>query len=198
VRGTGASLGAWPYPWQKDTIQDSYEIVDWIVSQPWSNGHVAGWGISYLGTTAELLPASGHPAVKASIAMFNHPDPFLDISFPGGVFNERFIREWGRMDSQLDNNIIPKELGLLALLMVKGVKPVEGAEALFDEAYAPTGITATFKALQKTSPSAIRYILVSGVASMTCKLNNTGDQSKSPERRSVVGGVGWMQELPTP
>jgi putative CocE/NonD family hydrolase len=66
--------------------------------------------------------------------MFNHPDPYLDISFPGGVFNDRFIREWGRMDYQLDNNIIPKELGLLALLMVKGVKPVEGTEALLNEA----------------------------------------------------------------
>jgi putative CocE/NonD family hydrolase len=134
VRGTGASFGVWPFPWHRDTIQDSYEVVDWIVSQPWSNGRVAGWGISYLGTTSEILPACGHTAVKASIAMFNHPDAYLDITFPGGVFNNRFIREWGRMDYQLDNNIVPKELGLMALLMVKGVKPVAGAEGLLSDA----------------------------------------------------------------
>ena len=29
VRGTGASFGSWPYPWHEDTIQDSYEIVEY-------------------------------------------------------------------------------------------------------------------------------------------------------------------------
>jgi len=46
VRGTGASFGSWPYPWHPETLQDSYEVVEWIVSQPWSNGCVGGCGIS--------------------------------------------------------------------------------------------------------------------------------------------------------
>jgi putative CocE/NonD family hydrolase len=125
VRGTGASFGACPHPWHHETIQDSYEIVAWIVSQPWSNGKVGGVGISYLGTTAEMLPLCGHPAVKAIIPMFNHPDAYLDIAFPGGIFNDRFIRAWGLMDYKLDNNKIPIEFGLLAQFMVKGVKPVD-------------------------------------------------------------------------
>jgi putative CocE/NonD family hydrolase len=125
VRGTGASYGVWRYPWAEESIYDAEEIVDWIISEPWSNGSVAGWGISYLGTTAELLGALGHPAVKALIPMFNHPDPYTDIAFPGGLFNERFIRDWGRYDHILDNNRVPEEFGVLGKLIVKGVSPVK-------------------------------------------------------------------------
>jgi putative CocE/NonD family hydrolase len=101
------------------------EIVDWIISQPWSDGNVGGYGISYVGTTAELLATTNHPAVKAVIPMFNHPDGYTDIAFPGGVLNERFIREWGHFDNVLDRNEIPAEFGFLGRLFVKGVKPVD-------------------------------------------------------------------------
>jgi putative CocE/NonD family hydrolase len=126
VRGTGASYGTWDYPWTPDSIADAGEIVNWIISQPWSNGSVGGWGISYLGTTAELLEALDHPAIKAIIPKFNHPDPFLDIAFPGGVFNERFIRDWGRFDYKLDRNRLPEEFGILGKIVIKGVNPVQG------------------------------------------------------------------------
>ena len=125
VRGTGASSGMWPYPWHQDAVEDAREIVDWIVAQPWSNGRVGGHGISYLGTTAELLAALNHPAVAGVIPMFNHPDPFTDIAFPGGVLNDRFIRVWGHFDETLDRNTVPSDMGLLASLLVKGVKPVD-------------------------------------------------------------------------
>ncbi len=136
VRGTGASFGTWPYPWHDETIQDSVEIVDWIISQPWSNGLVGAYGISYLGTTAELLAIIDHPAVKAIIPMFNHPDPYLDIAYPGGIFNRRFIEAWSRMNSELDQNLVPEELGFLGRLLVKGVMPVDGEEGrrLLEEA----------------------------------------------------------------
>jgi len=126
VRGTGASFGAWRYPWSEDSIQDARQIVDWIVAQPWSDGQVAGYGISYLGTTAELLAVFDHPALKCTIPMFNHPDAYVDIAFPGGVFNERFLKAWGDMDCALDRNTIPRAFGLLGRLFMRGVAPVDG------------------------------------------------------------------------
>jgi len=126
VRGTGASFGACPHPWPEDSIWDMAEIVDWIVAQPWCNGRVGGYGISYVGTTAELLAVPNHPAVKALIPMFNHPDAYPDIAFPGGVLNERFMRVWSHFDQLLDRNRIPPEIGLAARLLVKGVRPVDG------------------------------------------------------------------------
>jgi putative CocE/NonD family hydrolase len=126
VRGTGASFGTWPHPWSEESVEDAREIVDWIVAQPWSNGKVGGMGVSYVGTTAELLVASNHPAVKAVMPMFNHPDAYTDIAFPGGVLNERFIRDWGHFDQVLDQNRAPREFGFLGPVLVKGVKPVDG------------------------------------------------------------------------
>jgi putative CocE/NonD family hydrolase len=127
VRGTGASFGTWPYPWPPESIEDSRDIVDWIISQPWSNGKVGGYGISYVGTTADLLPVLNHPAVKAVIPQFNHPDAYTDNAFPGGLFNQRFVRDWGHLDAQLDRNVVPDIYGSLARMVVKGVKPVDGS-----------------------------------------------------------------------
>jgi putative CocE/NonD family hydrolase len=126
VRGTGASFGGWPHPWPKESIADAAEIIDWIVAQTWSNGRVGAYGISYLGTTAELLAATNHPAVKAVIPMFNHPDAYTDIAFPGGLFDEKFVQAWGHFDRTLDRNIVPPEFGFIGRLLLKGVKPVDG------------------------------------------------------------------------
>jgi len=125
VRGTGASTGTWESPWDNNSFKDAYEVVDWIISQPWSNGAIGAHGLSYLGTTAELLAACNHPAVKAVLPMFNHPDAYTQIAFPGGIFNHRFVETWGRYDRDLDSNQIPKEFGWLGKLLVEGVKPVD-------------------------------------------------------------------------
>jgi putative CocE/NonD family hydrolase len=126
VRGTGASFGAWPHPWPDDSVSDAADVVDWIVSQPWSDGNVGGYGISYVGTTAELLAVPDHPAVKAVIPMFNHPDAFTDIAFPGGIFHQRFTKSWSDFDRNLDRNVVPEEFGFLGRLLLRGVKPVDG------------------------------------------------------------------------
>jgi len=94
VRGSGASFGYRLCPWSEDEVKDDKEIVDWIIAQPWSDGKVFPLGNSYSGTTAELVAVSNHPAVKGIVPMHNELDPFLDIAFPGGVFNEWFVKAW--------------------------------------------------------------------------------------------------------
>lgn len=37
-----------------EETSDSLELLDWIVAQPWCNGRVGLWGISYEGTRALL------------------------------------------------------------------------------------------------------------------------------------------------
>ena len=134
VRGTGASFGELRYPWDPRCILDACDLLDWIVTQPWCSGRVAGMGVSYLGTTAELLLATRHPAVKAVIPMYNHPDSYIDIAFPGGLFNQRFVRDWSEMNESLDRNQMDKKMGLMVRAVVRGVRPATGERELLAEA----------------------------------------------------------------
>jgi len=132
VRGTGASFGVWQFPWEPVSVPDTYNIIDWVVQQPWSDGQVAGYGLSYPGNCAELLLATEHPAVKAVVPQFNHPDPYADIGFPGGLLNERFVHAWGQMDINLDLNLPPDSFSKLMQFFVAGVRPVGGKRGSAD------------------------------------------------------------------
>ena len=126
VRGTGASFGTRPYPWTKEEVMDGSDIVNWIIAQPWSNGKVGAIGTSYSGTAAEFLATTGNPAVKAVIPRFADNDVYFDIAFPGGISFDWMMKNWGYFTHLLDNNIVPRELGLVGRLFVRGVKPVDG------------------------------------------------------------------------
>ena len=81
VRGTGASFGVSKGPWDEDEVADYHQVVNWIVSQSWSNGNVGAIGISYEGNTSALLSAIEHSAVKAVVPRFFDFDSW-DIAFP--------------------------------------------------------------------------------------------------------------------
>ncbi len=104
VRGTGASSGSWPSPWYLDEVRDGAEIVDHVITQPWSNGRVGSLGISYDGTSAEMLLINRHPAVRAVAPMFSLFDVYADVAFPGGVQLEWFTRAWAEYNALLDRN----------------------------------------------------------------------------------------------
>ncbi|MYY07976.1 CocE/NonD family hydrolase [Streptomyces sp. SID4919] len=48
-------------------IEDTYDTLDWIAAQPWSDGAVAMVGDSYHGYTQWAGAASGHPALRAIV-----------------------------------------------------------------------------------------------------------------------------------
>lgn len=125
ARGTGASFGTRPHPYSRDEVMDGSDIVDWIVKQPWSNGNVGAIGISYSGTTAEFFAVPNNPAVKAVIPRFADNDVYDDIAFPGGIPHEWILKNWGLYTHYLDMNAIPGEAGLMARLLIRGVKPVD-------------------------------------------------------------------------
>jgi putative CocE/NonD family hydrolase len=104
ARGSGASSGQRPIEYSSDEIADLGEVVDWIVAQPWSNGQVGAYGVSYDGNTAELLTTLAHPAVKAVAPQYDDFDTQFHLLMPGGVFNQGFIQEWGQFTQGLDAN----------------------------------------------------------------------------------------------
>ena len=126
VRGCGASYGFRYTPFSKEEVLDGSDVVDWIISQPWSEGNVVSNGISYTGFTAEWLATNNHPAVKSIMTGHSGWDPFGDMIFPGGCFNTAFIQVWSFVGKQYDKNVT-KELKILLpsrWLLTKGVKHV--------------------------------------------------------------------------
>ena len=85
VRGTGASFGTRDSFRSPKEREDSREIVDWVVSQSWSDGVVGATGVSYLGAASDFLASTGHPAVRAIAPLFSVWDTYTDNYFPGGI-----------------------------------------------------------------------------------------------------------------
>jgi len=125
ARGTGASTGVSLYPWSVDELADYGEVAAWVAAQPWSNGRIGAMGISYEGSTAQYLLASGVPAVKSAAPMEYEFDIYTDVALPGGIFNAAFIQQWNESNNRLDNNKMSSLFPWTARLFVKGVRPAD-------------------------------------------------------------------------
>ncbi len=104
ARGSGASFGWRPYERSVEEATDYGEVVDWIVEQPWSDGGVGAYGVSYAGNTAELLLINRHPAVKAIAPLFNDFDNFSHLAFPGGALEAGPLDRWANRLAYMDQN----------------------------------------------------------------------------------------------
>ena len=132
VRGTGASDGTRIVPFSEEEIKDGSDVVDWIISQPWSDGNVVSKGISYTGITAQLFPKNNHRAIKAVIPGHACWDPYTEIAFPGGCFEYAFMQLWSFLGKNLDlnNPKVFRQIRPEAWLLVKGVERVKSDKDL--------------------------------------------------------------------
>jgi predicted acyl esterase len=94
-RGRGASPAKPGRP--PGGAEDGYDTVEWIATQPWSNGKVGTWGPSALGA-AQFRTASAHPPhLVCAVPMVMPLNLTHDIYFPGGALWEEFARTLGRL-----------------------------------------------------------------------------------------------------
>lgn len=123
VRGRGGSDGEWD-PFVHE-VADGKATLDWIVSQPWSDGKVGMIGSSYLGCVQWAAAVSGHPALKCIVPQVSPPDPTRNIPWDNGAFLLLGNIWWCRvvMDRAADMTSILKPLdnleGLKALPLTK-------------------------------------------------------------------------------
>lgn len=125
ARGTGASDGVWPHAWSPEELEDYGEVVDWVVTQPWSNGRVGAAGLGYGATAALLLGAVGRPDLRAISAAGADDDLFAEVAMPGGLPNNAYLRDWSERIRQLDRNRPAELLGRMGRLLTAGVRPVD-------------------------------------------------------------------------
>jgi putative CocE/NonD family hydrolase len=130
VRGTGASFGARSAEFSLAEARDMPHVVDWIASQPWSNGKVVAMGISYAGNTAELAALYRSRSLVAAVPRFTDYDWYTSIVVPGGLKNSYITERWGDIVQALDRNdasIFGKHEGKpdAGNPRIIGVKPVD-------------------------------------------------------------------------
>lgn len=103
ARGSGASGGHRVVEYSPAEIADMGEVAAWAAQQPWSNGRVGTFGVSYDGNTAELAAAANQPAIHAVMPLYDDFDSQTLIQ-PGGVALRGFIEQWSKLVAALDRN----------------------------------------------------------------------------------------------
>ncbi len=86
-RGLGNSGGIAHDAFSAPEAQDGYDIVEWLAEQPWCDGNVGIWGISYGGIMSFKTAAERPPHLKAMVPIMGSLDIYHDWFYPGGCFN---------------------------------------------------------------------------------------------------------------
>ncbi|MFM9921267.1 CocE/NonD family hydrolase [Lacisediminihabitans sp. H27-G8] len=93
ARGVGNSPGL-QHPFSVQQAEDYYDAIEWAGTQPWSNGNVGLWGMSYLALTQHTVAALQPPHLKAMIALGTDADLYNEAIYGGGLFGEGFWMWW--------------------------------------------------------------------------------------------------------
>jgi putative CocE/NonD family hydrolase len=101
VRGGGASFGTRQGEFTPVEAQDAYDITEWFAAQPWSTGNIGMYGLSYLGITQYFAASTMPPHLRAIFPMMAMFDEY-SFTYPGGIFREDFLFQWGANTMMLD------------------------------------------------------------------------------------------------
>jgi putative CocE/NonD family hydrolase len=108
VRGTGSSGGIALDEYTADETRDGYDAVEWLAAQPWCDGAIAMWGISYGGFTAIQVAAMRPPHLRAIVPVMATDDRYLDdIHYRGGCVTVSELSQYAV--SQVAMNAMPPE-----------------------------------------------------------------------------------------
>ena len=90
VRGRYASEGEFT-PYQNEG-KDGYDTIEWAARQPWSDGNVGTFGLSYPGAVQWLAAVENPPHLKAMVPAMTFSTP-RNFFYSGGLFDGSWL-EW--------------------------------------------------------------------------------------------------------
>lgn len=93
VRGSGSSEGFYQLMGPLE-VEDVCHLVEWLALQPWCNGDVGMFGVSYFARLAKAVAARGPKPLKAIFAPFAGTDDYRHRCYHGGILAHGFISHW--------------------------------------------------------------------------------------------------------
>ncbi len=94
MRGSGCSGGAFDL-FDLPTTFDGYDAIETVAAQPWVKGGKVGMGgISFSGITQLVVAGTRPPHLSAIAPMSVTDDLYTGTSFPGGIENSGFAKQW--------------------------------------------------------------------------------------------------------
>jgi hypothetical protein len=95
ARGTGGSQGNLNENYfSPREARDGYDLVEFLGTQPWSNGKVGMSGGSYLGITQYLTAEQDPPHLAAIVPDEALADVYNDAAYPGGILSLSFDAQY--------------------------------------------------------------------------------------------------------
>jgi predicted acyl esterase len=116
ARGVGNSPGL-QAPFSVQQAQDYYDAIEWAGTQPWSNGNVGLWGMSYLAITQHTVASLQPPHLKAMIALGTDADLYNEAIYGGGLYGEGFWTWWRATMAGHNYNAERRETDWLAQML---------------------------------------------------------------------------------
>src|SRR5262245_62518680 len=83
-RGLGGSSGVAWSAMDRGEARDGAEAIEWIARQPWCDGNVGMWGLSYGGISSLKVAAENPPHLRAIVPLQGSVDIYHDYLYPGG------------------------------------------------------------------------------------------------------------------
>lgn len=96
ARGVCKSPGV-QAPFSVQEAEDYYDAIEWAGTQPWSNGNVGLWGMSYLAMTQHNVASLQPPHLKAMVAQGTDADIYNEALYGGGIFGAGFWNWWHKV-----------------------------------------------------------------------------------------------------
>jgi len=84
-------------PFSLQEAEDYYDAIEWAATQPWANGRVGLWGMSYLAMTQHNVASLQPPHLTAMIAQGTDSDIYNEALYGGGIFGEGFWTWWWKV-----------------------------------------------------------------------------------------------------
>jgi predicted acyl esterase len=93
ARGTGDSEGLW-HAFGPTEVEDCAEVIAWMAAQPWCDGNVGMFGVSYFARIQYLVAQLQPPALKALFCPWAGTDYYRDTIYRGGILSWKWPVGW--------------------------------------------------------------------------------------------------------